>query len=171
MVSEIYHLEFLRTRIHEIRSALFSNTSEEVFKLPTCIISALNIDNEGHICFFIRRPELFMNERDKGFPARLDFYKKGKPFFLKISGQAQIFSDAAQMLEYMGLPGNVKLPSLTKLLLVKVKMSEAQYFESKQRHLAFNWKTWWNQLRHYITHGKTQSPTEMGTSYGLHPSV
>ncbi len=67
MVSEIQQLDFLRDRIHEIRSALFANTSNEAFKLPTCIISALNIDNEGNVCFFIHRPDLYMEEYDMEF--------------------------------------------------------------------------------------------------------
>lgn len=167
MVNEI-PLDFLRDRIHEIRSALFANTSNQAFKLPTCIISALNIDNEGQVCFFIHRPELYMEERDKEFPARLDFYRKGKPFFLKISGQAQLISDSHEMCDYIGLPGNVKLPSLARLLLVKVKVMQAEYFEAR-RHRTINWKEWWTQLRSYFSREKI--PAHAEHPYSLHPTV
>ena len=166
MVSEIHQLDFLRDRIHEIRSALFSNISDEAFKLPTCIISALNIDSEGQVCFFIRRPEFYMEERDRKFPARLDFFKKGKPFFLKITGHAQLISDPAEMLDCMGLPDHVRFPSLEKLLLVKVKMEDSQYFEAKPRQQSINWSAWWTQLKYYFSRSRPQPRTEQ--SYGLH---
>ena len=153
MVSEIQQLDFLRDRIHEIRSALFANTSNEAFKLPTCIISALNIDNEGQICFFIHRPDLYMEEYDMEFPAKLDFYRKGKPFFLKISGQAQIIADKDEMLNYIGLPGNVDLPSLSKLLLVKVKVEHAEYFEARHKH-QWQWNNWWKEIWHFFSRSR-----------------
>lgn len=170
MVSEIHQLDFLRDRVQEIRSALFSNTSEETFKLPTCIISALNIDNEGQVCFFIRRPELYMEDRDRQFPARLDFFKKGKPFFLKISGYAQLISDTSEMLYQMGLPDNVRFNSLEKLLLVKVKMVDAQYFDATPRIKAMNWTAWWSQLKYYFfgSRPQQQRPEQ---AYNFHPTV
>ena len=155
MVSEIQQLDFLRDRIHEIRSALFANTSNEAFKLPTCIISALNIDNEGNVCFFIRRPDVYMEEYDMEFPAKLDFYRKGKPFFLKISGMAQVVKDQDEMLNYIGLPGNVDLPSLSKLLLVKVKVEQAEYFEARHKQ-HWQWNNLWNQVWHFFSRAKAQ---------------
>ncbi|WEK33501.1 MAG: hypothetical protein P0Y53_13500 [Candidatus Pseudobacter hemicellulosilyticus] len=166
MVNDIHDIDFLRDRIHEIRSALFSNTSNATYKLPTCIISALNIDSEGMICFFIRRPDQYMEEHEKEFPARLDFYRKGKPFFLKISGDAQLVTDQEAMMDSMGLPGMAPLPSLSRLLLVKVKVMESQYLDL--RHRSFQWKDWWQQLRQYF---RPKGHVQPQPSYNLHPSV
>lgn len=167
MVNGIHDIDFLRDRIHEIRSALFSNTSNATLRLPTCIISALNIDSEGQVCFFIRRPDQYMEEHEKEFPARLDFYRKGKPFFLKISGDAHLVTDQEEMMDSMGLPGMAPLPSLSKLLLVKVKVTESQYFDAR-RQRSINWKEWWQQLRQYF---RPKGQEQQQPSYGLHPSV
>lgn len=166
MVSDI-PLDFLRDRIHEIRSALFANNSNEAFKLPTCIITALNIDSEGNLCFFIPRPEMYIDEYDKEFPASLDFFRKGIPYFVKVFGQAHIVTDLGEVHAYMGLPGTVDIASLAKLLLVKVKIEHTEYFEAKLRRRSPKWREWKELLRQLVFREKPQS----NPAYSLHPTV
>ena len=109
-----------------------------------------------------------MEEYDMEFPAKLDFYRKGKPFFLKISGLAQIVMDKEEMLNYIGLPGNVDLPSLSKLLLVKVKVEHAEYFEAKARQ-QWQWKDWWNTMWHFFSRAK--SPARPHHALNLRPAA
>jgi hypothetical protein len=44
-------IQFIRERINEIESALFFNESSNPILLPTCIVSANGLDEEGYIVF------------------------------------------------------------------------------------------------------------------------
>src|SRR5690349_853568 len=93
------NLTFLSEKVQELRSALFFNTSNAVLKLPTCIITTLKVDEAGQIWFLVHRPEQYLHEFDKEFPARLEYFQKGKRFFLHLSGKAYIITDPEELNE------------------------------------------------------------------------
>src|SRR5688572_5006106 len=74
------NLEFIRTRIYDIRTALLYSLSDDIIKLPTSLISVLKVDDKGQIWFLMNRPQQAMEKDEQKFPARLQFYRKGKPF-------------------------------------------------------------------------------------------
>src|ERR1700694_4468700 len=98
------NLGFLQEKIHELRSALFFNTGNAVLKFPTCIITALKVDEAGQVWFFVNPPEQCLHEFDKEFPARLDFFRKGKQFYLQITGKAFIVTDPVELNGIMNVP-------------------------------------------------------------------
>jgi hypothetical protein len=133
-------IDFLRDRVKEINSALFFNESPNPILLPTCIISATAVDEEGYISFFMTRSCFYLPELDHHFPARLDFYRKGKPFFLKIKGEATIITNEKEMGIYQGVYVEKKQKTNQQLMLVKVKIDSAEYYEMKE-HLS-----WWEKM-------------------------
>jgi len=145
MLSDI-HVEFMRDRILEIGSALFANTGNATFKLPTSIISVLRVDETGNIWFFLHNPDLYMEEGDKEFPARLDFYRKGKPFFLQVSGKALVITDPDEIRK---LAEGVSAASLARLMLVKVQVEHAFYHEQRQRTVSLL-ESWWHAICKYL---------------------
>lgn len=164
MLNDI-HVGFLRDRIHEIGSALFFNTGNADFKLPTTIVNVLKVDEEGNLWFFLHNPDLFIEEGDKEFPARLDFYRKGKPFFLKVSGEALVITDVNEISELAcGMP-ELQIPSFVRVMLVKVRVEHASCFE--QRECAVGWfRSWWHAICSMILHVKPPS-----RPYKLHPTI
>ena len=60
--------------------------SNALVSLPTHIVSISEVDEEGNIWFIIPRPTQVVESFSKAMPAKLDFFKKGKEFFLKVSG-------------------------------------------------------------------------------------
>lgn len=122
-------LNFLREKINELRSALFFNTGNAVLKLPTCIITTLHMDEAGQVWFFVNRPEQYLHEFDKEFPARLDFFKKGKRFFLHLTGKAYIVSDPEELNELVSVTDDVKQKAISHQVLIKFKISGADYYE------------------------------------------
>ncbi|HYF30345.1 MAG TPA: pyridoxamine 5'-phosphate oxidase family protein [Chitinophagaceae bacterium] len=122
-------LDFLRERIDELRSALFFNTSNAVLKLPTCIISTLQMDEAGQVWFFVNRPEQYLHEFDREFPARLDFFRKGKRFFLHLTGKAYIISDPEELNELINVTDDVKQKAMSHMVLIKFKIATANYYE------------------------------------------
>jgi hypothetical protein len=164
MLSDI-HRGFLRDRINEIGSALFFNTSNAAFKLPTSIISALKVDDHGNILFFLHKPDVFIEESDKEFPARLDFYRKGKPFFLQVSGKALVITDDQEINELVDMAPELKIQALARVMLVKVQILHAEYFEQRERAVS-KLQTWWHALCNFLFQEKPSL-----RPYKLHPMV
>lgn len=129
MLSET-HLPFLQEKISDLRSALFFSLSNAVLKMPTTIVTALKVDEIGQVWFFVNRPMQNIQEFDREFPARLEFFKKGKPFYLKIMGKACIVNDPEEVNGLVNLSDDVKSKAMNQLVLVKVKIQSAEYMEN-----------------------------------------
>ena len=123
------NLVFLQGRIQELRSALFFNTSNAVLKLPTSIVQALKVDEAGQVWFFVNRPEQYLHEFDREFPARLNFFKKGKWFYLQLTGKAFIVTDPEELNEVTNVTDEVRQKATNHLVLVKFKIIHAEYYE------------------------------------------
>src|SRR5450631_3483797 len=83
-------VKFLREKVMELENALFMSESNSLVSLPTHIVRVSEVDEEGNIWFIIPKPTQIVESFSKEMPAKLDFFKKGKDFFLKISGIASI---------------------------------------------------------------------------------
>src|SRR3982750_3520833 len=90
-------LNFLQEKIQEIGSAIFFNESDSVLKLPTSIVTTLKVDEYGYVWFFIQKPKQDLREFDNEFPVRLDFFKKGKNYFLQVKGKGWVVTDPEEM--------------------------------------------------------------------------
>ncbi len=124
-------IKFLKERIEELRSALFFSLSDSLLKMPTTIVSTLKVDEVGQIWFMIPRPAQALHQFDKEFPARLDYFQKGKQFYIKINGKASIVDDPEDINSIISLSEDVKELALHKMVLVKVKMLHADYYEKE----------------------------------------
>ena len=127
------NLAFIKERITEIRSALLYSMSDELIKLPTSIISILKMDDDGQLWFFVKRPSQLMHDTEKKFPAKLQFYRKGRPFYLMVSGCAGIDenNDLINTLSDDLEQGSSSL-AMQNMMLVKLKITKAEYHEQKQ---------------------------------------
>ena len=92
-VSQELELGILKSKIMALRSALFFTESVSILKLPTHVISDVEINEEGQICFAIPRPVQALEAFEQEMPAKLDFFKKGKEFFVKVAGKAQLIDN------------------------------------------------------------------------------
>jgi general stress protein 26 len=130
-------LKFLQDKIADIGSALFSNESEAVLKLPTTVISALAVDDAGQIWFSVNRPPQMLQEFDREFPAKLRFFKKGKEYFLHISGKAFIICDPEEIQHLVSLSEDIREAAINnKYVLLKMRVQKAEYYERHSRRSA-----------------------------------
>ncbi|HEU4471772.1 MAG TPA: pyridoxamine 5'-phosphate oxidase family protein [Flavisolibacter sp.] len=133
-------LNFLQEKIQEIGSAIFFNQSDSVLKLPTSLVTTLKVDDYGFVWFFIQKPKQHLREFDAEFPVRLDFFKKGKSYFLQVNGKGWVVTDPEEVNGFVTLPEDAKNLALNEMVLVKVKIMKAEYYETKTaRH------SWWQQ--------------------------
>jgi len=122
-------LNFLKEKIQEIGSAIFFNQSESVLKLPTSIVEAVKVDDFGLVWFYIQKPKQDLREFDKEFPVRLDFFRKGKNYFLQVEGKAWMVNDPEEIntLDILSADEKAKMKDM---VLVKVKILKAEYHET-----------------------------------------
>jgi len=121
------HLPFLQEKITDLRSALFFSLTNSVLKMPTTIVTALRVDEVGQVWFFVNRPLQHIQEFDKEFPARLEFFKKGKSFYLKVMGKACIVNDPEEVTGLVNISEEIKTKAMSQLVLVKVKIQSVEY--------------------------------------------
>ena len=124
------HVPFLQEKISNLRSALFFSLSNCVLKMPTTIVTALKVDEVGQVWFLVKRPMQNIQEFDKEFPARLEFFRKGKNFYLKIMGKACIVNDPEELNGLVSVSDDIKTKAMDQLVLVKVKIQSAEYMEN-----------------------------------------
>ncbi len=124
------NLKFIRERIYEIRSALIYSMSNSLIKLPTSIVTALNVDEDGQIWFLISRPLRHLNEQENEFPAKLQFYRKGKPFYMHVTGAAQIVNSEFMVNKLIEAKQNIKDVAMGHLALMKMKINGVDYYEN-----------------------------------------
>jgi len=131
-------LNFLQDKIKEIGSAIFFNLSDSVLKLPTSIVTTVNVDDYGFVWFFIQRPKQQLKEFETEFPVRLDFFKKGKSCFLQVMGKGWVVTDPEEMNAFVILPEEAKQFAGSEMVLVKVKIMKAEYYETRTSR-----QSWW----------------------------
>jgi general stress protein 26 len=139
-------LRFLQEKIQDLRNALFFSQNTSLLRIATTIVSVLKVDELGQMWFFVSRPQQALHEFDREFPVRLEFFRKGKEFFLHVSGKAYIVTDPE---EINGLVHEeIREQTANHLVLIKVKMTKADYFESAAK--LTKRAGWWRDLRSWI---------------------
>jgi general stress protein 26 len=135
-------LNFLREKIQELRNALFFSQNSSLLRMSTTIVSIMKVDDLGQIWFFVPRPSQALQEFDREFPARLECFRKGKKFFLHLTGKAFIVTDPE---EINGLVfEEIRERVADHMVLIKVKMTKADYFET---YTPADHSGWWREFR------------------------
>jgi general stress protein 26 len=141
-------LRFLREKIQDLRHAIFFSQNTSLLRMATTIVTLSKMDELGQMWFFVPRPQQALQEFDREFPVRLEFFKKGRQFFLHVSGKAFIVTDPE---EINGLVhDDIREQAADHRVLIKVRMLKADYFESKGDPAPAG--KWWRDLRNQL-HG------------------
>jgi general stress protein 26 len=123
-------LSFVEEKVRDLENALFFSTSDSVLKMPTCVVKVLQTDEFGQLWFVVPKPTQFIHTFDKTFPAKLDFFRKGCDFYLKILGKAFIVNDPEDINSIWGLNERIKQKARkNELVIMKVKITHADYTE------------------------------------------
>jgi general stress protein 26 len=141
---------FLQEKIMDLQQALFFNLSDAVLKLPTSVINALNVDEVGQIWFFVKRPPQNISEFYKEFRSRLDFYKKGRNYYLHLTGKACMVTDPEEINNVTGLTELHKKQAIEDMVLLKFRVTD---------------------IHHYHYQEKRPPVIQQGVKINLHPSA
>ena len=139
------NLQFIREKVCVLRNAVMYVSSAELVKLGNDIVTAIKVDEDGHLWFVTNRPAQIVSECEQCFPARLRFYRKGVGYNIEISGRATIVSSDYS---FNDMPSGAKKPN-GKKVLVKLEMKNIEYTEphakkpkGKIEMLVENWYGW-----------------------------
>lgn len=150
-------LTFLQERIEEIGSAIFYNLSDAVLKLPTSVVNTVKVDDYGFVWFLLQKPTQQLTQFEQEFPVKMDFYKKGKGYFLQISGKGFVVSDPEEMNAFVDLPEEQKKLAGETAALVKVKIQQANYYETRSMNRTPWWQTAWSTMVAWFRHDALRS--------------
>ena len=122
-------VQFIREKIQELQTALVFPETNAIVKVPNYVISAAQTDELGNIWFTIGRPALYMEQDEWQFPCRMDFFKKGIGYHMKVYGNASIISHFNEV-SCPGMPASLQQHMEDKLeVVIKVELRYADYFE------------------------------------------
>jgi hypothetical protein len=120
-------LRFIQSKIAEIRTALFFCSNNTVLPLAAYIVRAIKT-NENNFIWFSISTGWDNNVLHQGlFPGKLEFYRKGYPFTLKIEGDVKLISGKTAVQDVM--PFTLMDDDYTRVLLVSVKINRVIYKE------------------------------------------
>ena len=138
-------LQFLQQKIQDLKNALFFSQNTSLLRISTTIVSVIKVDELGQMWFFVPRPPQALHEFDREFPVRLEFFRKGKEFFLHVAGKAFIVTDPE---EINGLVHeDIRELTGSHLVLIRVKMVKADYFENANSSMHAGW---WHDLKNQL---------------------
>ncbi|WP_336516011.1 hypothetical protein [Pollutibacter soli] len=138
------NFEFIKSKINDIRSALFTYSDIDEVTYPTCIVSALRVDNNGTVWFLMNKSKNQYLGADQKFAAQLSFYRKGFPFKLSVCGKADIIHQPQVINEIVGLSPLESGLDTNEILLVKMQILKATYVEWR----GVQPETWFKKLYH-----------------------
>lgn len=139
-------LRFLREKIQDLRNAIFFSENTSLLRMATTVVSVSKVDELGQMWFFVPRPQQALHEFDREFPARLEFFKKGRRYYLHVSGRAFIVTDPE---EVNGLVhDDLRKQTAQNQVLIKVRVTKADYFECPGEQ--GNAMGWWKELRQQV---------------------
>ncbi len=130
-------LSFVEEKVRDLENALFFSTSDTVLKIPTCVVRILRIDDLGQLWFVVPKPMQCIHTFEKIFQAKLDFFRKGRDYYLKILGKAYIINDPEEINSIEGLTEGIKQKARrNELVILKVKITHADYAERNQAKIS-----------------------------------
>ena len=139
------NLEFLKEKIKDIKIALFKTELNPELQLPNNIVQTLKVEDDGTVWFFTSCNGKHAENIDRPFYAYLNYQKKGTGCRLQLSGNASIVKNDDEGLFSIC---NYSKGCYGKLVLVKMKIMQAEFFENK----FFENISWTEKIKNTFNH-------------------
>lgn len=120
--------KLLKRKLAELNNALFFAEGDSLFKLPNHLVSEMEINDAGEIRFVIPKPAQNIEAFDKEFPVRLEFFKKGIAYRLKLQGKGTIVEDTAEMEKWLAVSSTRQEKAQKEsMIMIKVTVQFVDY--------------------------------------------
>lgn len=142
-------LSFIEEKVRDLENALFFSLSDAILKIPVCVVKLMEADELGQLWFLIPKPSQFIHAFDRTFPVKLDFFRKGRDYYIKIFGTAFLINDPEELNTIECFDEGIKQQAMeNETLIVKVKISHADYIENAPGRVSA--KALFNQVRNRL---------------------
>jgi hypothetical protein len=111
------NLEFIRKKIYELNTALMYSMGHEPIRTPNAVITAQEVDNEGNLWFSFRSALPCLNEYEECLPVRLNFFRKGIPFYMQVSGKATVIKNEEEKRRYVAGDNHAVLMKMNMMFI------------------------------------------------------
>lgn len=120
--------KLLKRKLAELNNALFFAEGDSLFKLPNHLVSEMEINDAGEIRFVIPKPAQNIEAFDKEFPVRLEFFKKGIAYRLKLQGKGTIVEDTTEMEKWLAVSATRQEKAKSEsMIMIKVTVQYVDY--------------------------------------------
>lgn len=136
--------DFVAMKIGDIQSAIFYCHSNSQLHINNTIINSSIMDHNGRIVFFINRPLQLLSHFDQEFPVGLNYFRKGKNYFMNILGEARIINDPEELAYYTNMSEEEKVEALTTKALVAVTISKVDFYDTNYERKNLLLKKLWS---------------------------
>ena len=120
--------KLLKRKLSELNSALFFAENDSLFKLPNHLVTEMELNDDGdEIRFAIPKPAQDIEAFDKEFPVRMEYFKKGIAYRLKIQGKGFISEDATVLDNWLAASPTRLEKKNEPMIMVKVVVKYVDY--------------------------------------------
>ena len=123
-------IQFLAEKIEEIQYAIFYCHSNSRLRINNAVITSSKVDDNGRITFLIDRPHQLISQFEQEFPVGLNYFRKGKNYFMNVLGKARIVTDPEDLSYHTYLTDLEQKEALTTKALVVVTVSTIDFHDT-----------------------------------------
>ena len=127
-------VKLIQEKIQDLQTALFFPETSQQIQMPNYVVDSAKADEEGNVWFIISRPVQYIEQEELKFPCKLDFFKKGKPFHLKLQGKACLYSNFYKFNFPFPIADLKERMENKQSIVVKMEIEYADYFEIPPIH-------------------------------------
>jgi hypothetical protein len=120
-------LSYITKKIVETQVAILICYTSELLRIPNTVIKTLHVDTDGHIWFFVDRPDQLLSQFEPSFPVEMNYFKKGQGYYMNIRGNGKLITDIEEIAHLSFLGDNEKLDASVNHVLMRVKILRADY--------------------------------------------
>jgi hypothetical protein len=147
--------KLLKRKLSELNSALFFAEGDSLFKLPNHLVTEMEINDDDEIRFVIPKPAQDLEAFDMEFPVRLEFFKKGIGYRLKVQGKGAIVEDSTEMEKWLSVSESRQEKAKNETtIMIKVMVKYVDYTGNISHSFPSRLKT---QIAEWLFSGKSAS--------------
>jgi hypothetical protein len=134
---------FIAEKIDDLKYAIFYCHSNDDFHINNSIIHSSSVNDDGTISFFINRPNPLLIQYTHEFPVGLNYFRKGKNYFMNILGKALVVYNKEEAASLTGKSVEEMSEKLLDKALVIVTISKVDFWDTnfERKNLLFK-KVW-----------------------------
>ncbi len=134
---------FIAEKIEDLKYAIFYCHSNDDFHINNSIIHSSTVNENGTITFFINKPKQLLEQYTQEFPVGLNYFRKGKNYFMNILGKAQVIYNNDEAASLTGKSIEEMSDTLADKALVIVTISKVDFWDTnfERKNLLFK-KVW-----------------------------